>query len=75
MKRMLACILTLLLILTSCGKEQAPEEPEKTEASPEAENAGEAETVELTLAAYPVGGWGNSSTISAMSELRSIFWM
>lgn len=61
MKRIaaLAAAAALLLGLTACGGtgagQSAPEE------SPE-----QAQETELTLWTYPVGGWGNSGTVSAL---------
>ena len=56
----LAAVLALLLLTACGGPGPAPSENTGTE-SPQQE-----ETVNLTLWTYPVGGWGNSGTVSSL---------
>ena len=60
MKKLLSVVTALFLllppVLTGCAPEGGTEDSGGTEAEP----------VELTLATYPVGGWGNSSTVSSL---------
>ena len=62
MKRFLAAAAALALLsgLAACGG-TAPAEEEVSQASP-----GQEQSVELTLWTYPVGGWGNSGTLSSL---------
>ncbi len=65
MRRTLAFMMVLALILglTACGgSAPAPAEEEADQASPQQEQ----QQVELTLWTYPVGGWGNSGTLSSL---------
>lgn len=72
MKRIGAFLAALLLLLTACGGQQEVpgDDPAGTavgkESAASAEGTGDDEEVELTLWTYPVGGWGNSGTVSSM---------
>ncbi len=62
MKRILALIAALALLLCACaGPSGAPEAQQDTAAT-----TAEAGPVELSLWTYPVGGWGNSGTLSSL---------
>ena len=55
-----ALALALVLTLTACGPGGAEQPGEPTA------GAEQAQTTELTLWTYPVGGWGNSGTVSSL---------
>ena len=56
----LALALALLLALTACGA--AGSQPSEETAA----GTGQAGNTELTLWTFPVGGWGNSGTVSTL---------
>ncbi len=67
MKRFCALMLALLLVLSACGGPDTAAVPDGSASRPgESVSAPVQEDVELTLWTYPVGGWGNGSTVSAM---------
>ncbi len=55
----LALALSCILLLASCGMRADPAQERQ-----DAENGGEA--VQISLWTYPVGGWGNSTSISSL---------
>ncbi len=62
MKRKAAVLAAMALLLTACGNASAPTEQETVKpVETEAE-----ETTKLTLCVFPVGGWGNSGTVSSL---------
>lgn len=65
MKKLLALTLALALSLTAsaCG---GSSEPAPSAENDTAQSSAEPEEVELTLWTYPVGGWGNSGTLSSL---------
>ncbi len=56
MKRLLSVLLALMLCAVGCA---APDVPDSAKAVP-------VEPIDLTLCIYPVGAWGNSSTVAAL---------
>ena len=71
MKKFIALLLALVMVLSlaACSVEKA--EPAATqapaaEAAPAAPAATEAAPVELSLWTYPIGGWGNQETVDAL---------
>ncbi len=64
MKRRLFRLTALLLalVLTACGKSSAPEASESRPPVSVSQN----ENVELMLWTYPVGGWGNTGSVSSL---------
>lgn len=74
-KRIFAVMMTLLMLLTACGGQQDVPAEEKSVSGQESagtsdetgseEEAAASGEVELTLWTYPVGGWGNSGTVSS----------
>ena len=61
----LTMILALAFLLTACGNTSGGTSPSQTE-SGISDGEEEKEDVELSLWTYPVGGWGNSGTISSL---------
>ena len=77
MKKIVALLLALVMVfgLVACGNSgaensKAPEVSKAPEASkaPDASKAPEAETVEITLWTYPIGGWGQEDQVKVLTD-------
>ncbi len=69
MKKLLAMLLAVCMVLAlcACGSSPAPAATEAPAAEPAAPaEPAEAETTEITLWTYPIGGWGNEETVNAL---------
>ena len=77
MKKLIAMLLALVMVvgLCACTVEKAPETtaPAAQETTPvetPVETTPAAETVEISLWTYPIGGWGRSTGRSQWSRQR-----
>ena len=69
MKKFIALLLALAMVLSlaACSVEKEEAKPAETQAAAEAPAATEAAAAtELTLWTYPIGGWGNQETVDAL---------
>ena len=69
MKKLIAMLLALVMVvgLCACSVEKAPAATNApAESTPNETNAPAAETVEISLWTYPIGGWGNQATVDSL---------
>ena len=72
MKKLIALLLALVMVVGLCACNATPATPDPTDAPPA--NGGEdatqgqepAATTEIALWTYPIGGWGNQETVDAL---------